>query len=211
MRTRHAPSQPRRRAAASSAARSDTYPDPASPNHAPSSHKGDGLSEAHPEGLETEAVEHEGYVLDVLDRRLLEAVQVDGRASIRRLAAMIGVSPSAVHARLRRLEAHEIITGYGAQVAVGHLGWSLEIFALVQLSRQDAHSEAQFIETARSAREIVEVRKLLGIYDFFLRIVLKDYAHWERLRAGLVTTPVGAIHVLHAAHAVKAFGYIPAR
>ena len=53
--------------------------------------------------------------LDALDRRLVELLQANGRASMQELSTETGLSRSAVFTRVRRLEHDGIITGYAAQ------------------------------------------------------------------------------------------------
>ncbi|MDA4109021.1 Lrp/AsnC family transcriptional regulator [Mycolicibacterium holsaticum] len=61
--------------------------------------------------------------LDDIDRVLVRELVADGRATLAHLAATAGLSVSAVQARVRRLEARGVITGYQARLdpeAVGH-------------------------------------------------------------------------------------------
>ena len=69
--------------------------------------------------------------LDDMDWRLLEALQRDGRASYADLGRLVGLSPSAVTERVRRLEENGVITGYRCEVDPEKLG--LPIMALVRL------------------------------------------------------------------------------
>ncbi len=55
-----------------------------------------------------------------VDRALLAALARDGRASYTELAERVGLSVSAVHQRVRRLEQRGLITGYHAKL--GQLG-----------------------------------------------------------------------------------------
>ena len=64
--------------------------------------------------------------LDNVDRRLIEALAVDGRATVTSLAQMVGLSGPSVHERLRKLEAAGAIRSYAALVdpdAVGAGVW----------------------------------------------------------------------------------------
>jgi Lrp/AsnC family leucine-responsive transcriptional regulator len=50
--------------------------------------------------------------LDAADTRILAEISRDARATLATLAAAVGLSVSAVQARLRRLESRGVITGY---------------------------------------------------------------------------------------------------
>jgi Lrp/AsnC family leucine-responsive transcriptional regulator len=54
--------------------------------------------------------------MDAVDRRLVDALRAEGRASYAELARMVGLSSSAVHERVGKLESAGIIQGYRAVV-----------------------------------------------------------------------------------------------
>jgi Lrp/AsnC family leucine-responsive transcriptional regulator len=62
--------------------------------------------------------------LDEIDRILARELVADGRSTLAHLAAVAGLSVSAVQSRVRRLESRGVVTGYSARIdpeAVGHL------------------------------------------------------------------------------------------
>ena len=63
-----------------------------------------------------------------VDRALLAALARDGRASFTDLAERVGLSVSAVHQRVRRLEQRGLITGYRASLDAKALGLPLTAF-----------------------------------------------------------------------------------
>lgn len=60
--------------------------------------------------------------MDPMDRRLVDALRKDGRASFAELARTVGLSSSAVHERVGKLESARVILGYRAVVPPGELG-----------------------------------------------------------------------------------------
>jgi Lrp/AsnC family leucine-responsive transcriptional regulator len=71
-----------------------------------------------------------GGAVDV-DRALLSALARDGRASYTDLAERVGLSVSAVHQRVRRLEQRGLITGYAARLDAKALGLPLTAFVSI--------------------------------------------------------------------------------
>ena len=69
--------------------------------------------------------------LDDLDRRLLGLLAEDGRRSFADLARDTGLSTSAAHQRVRRLEQRGAITGYAAQLDPAATGRPLTAFVSV--------------------------------------------------------------------------------
>lgn len=59
----------------------------------------------------------EGYRLDELDRRIVYALMRDGRTTATSIAEDANVSGATVRNRIERLEDHDVITGYRADVA----------------------------------------------------------------------------------------------
>ena len=66
-----------------------------------------------------------------VDRALLAALARDGRASYTDLAERVGLSVSAVHQRVRRLEQRGLITGYRATLDAKGLGLPLTAFVSI--------------------------------------------------------------------------------
>ena len=70
--------------------------------------------------------------LDAVDRRLVRELSTDGRASYTDLAERVGLSVSAAHQRVRRLEQRGVIRGYGARIDPDALGLPLTAFVSVK-------------------------------------------------------------------------------
>lgn len=60
--------------------------------------------------------------MDQVDRQLIDALRADGRASYAELARLVGLSSSAVHERVGKLESSGVITAYRAVVTPGSIG-----------------------------------------------------------------------------------------
>src|SRR5919205_3690200 len=61
--------------------------------------------------------------VDTVDRLLLETLRSNARATYAELARVVGLSAPAVHERVAKLEATQVITGYHAAVAPQALGY----------------------------------------------------------------------------------------
>jgi len=72
-------------------------------------------------------VEH----LDDIDRALVRELVTDGRATLSHLATTAGLSVSAAQARVRRLEARGVITGYTARIDPELVGHKLSAFVAI--------------------------------------------------------------------------------
>ena len=120
--------------------------------------------------------------LDAVDRRILAALQTQGRATYDELAAGIGLSPSATLRRVKRLEESRVITGYVALVAPERVGLGLTAYLNVRLAKH--HEQGSSIEAFTAAvqawPEVVECAALSGEMDYLLRVLVRDMAHYSR-------------------------------
>ena len=82
--------------------------------------------------------------LDRHERKILHALQVDGRISNRELAERVGLSPSPCWRRLRDLEESKIIRQYTAILDAHRLGFTVCGFAHVSLENHHAETVGHF-------------------------------------------------------------------
>lgn len=122
--------------------------------------------------------------LDKLDRHILRSLQADGRATYDQIAESVGLSPSAVLRRVRRLEEAKVIDGYVAIVRPEAVGLGLMAYVSVRLEKQAGSAKRspmdQFRASVLSWPEVVECAALTGEMDFQLRLVVADMAAYSR-------------------------------
>jgi Lrp/AsnC family leucine-responsive transcriptional regulator len=122
--------------------------------------------------------------LDAIDRRILRALQGDGRMIYDALAAAVGLSPSAVLRRVKRLEDSGVIAGYVALVAPERVGLGLTAYLNVRLEKHaEVHKRSPmdlFRAAVQAWPEVVECAALTGEMDYLLRVVVQDMAHYSR-------------------------------
>lgn len=76
------------------------------------------------------------------DRQIVRVLSEDGRISYTDLAERVGLSVSAVHQRVRRLEARGAIRGYAARVDFDALGLPLTAFVSIHPNDPSAPDDA---------------------------------------------------------------------
>ena len=69
--------------------------------------------------------------LNDTDLAIIALLQAEGRATFAQIAQQVGLSPAAVHERVKKLEARGVITGYKAVVDPEKLGAGVTAFVLV--------------------------------------------------------------------------------
>ena len=122
--------------------------------------------------------------LDAIDRRILRALQADGRMIYDALAAEVSLSPSATLRRVKRLEEAGVIAGYVALVAPERVGLGLTAYLNVRLEKHSEVHQRNPMDLFRAAvqtwPEVVECASLTGEMDFLLRVMVQDMAHYSR-------------------------------
>ena len=122
--------------------------------------------------------------LDAIDRRILRALQADGRATYDVLAAQVSLSASATQRRVKRLEESGVIAGYVAVVLPERVGLGLTAFLNVRLQKHTEGHKRDPMELFRAAvqtwPEVVECVALTGEMDYLLRVVAQDMAQCSR-------------------------------
>ncbi|MBB4053398.1 DNA-binding Lrp family transcriptional regulator [Devosia subaequoris] len=118
--------------------------------------------------------------LDAIDRRILRALQRNGRMSNVELANAVGLSPSPCLRRVKLLEEKGVIDQYVAVLNGPKLGLGLTVFARIWFKTQHAETTNLFAETVRNYPEVVECYLTTGECDAILRIVTTDlHAYWR--------------------------------
>ncbi len=114
-----------------------------------------------------------------IDRAIVEALGTDGRLSYTDLAERVGLSVSAVHQRVRRLEQRGVIRGYAAQVDYDALG--LPLTAFVAIRPFDASQPDDAPERLAHLPEIESCYSVAGEDFYLLMVRVGGPADLERL------------------------------
>jgi DNA-binding Lrp family transcriptional regulator len=120
--------------------------------------------------------------MDAVDRKILAALQQDGRLTVTELAAQVGLSISPCHRRLRELERSGAIRGYRAVVDADALGLSFEALVFITMRQEDRETLIGFEEGVAGIPHVVQAQRLFGDPDYLLRIVTTDLAAYQRLQ-----------------------------
>jgi Lrp/AsnC family leucine-responsive transcriptional regulator len=128
--------------------------------------------------------------LDQIDRRILSALQEDGRLTTNALAEKVGLSPSPCWTRVKRLEESGVIEKYVAVLDHKVLGFNNVVFVEITLDKHDDRVLDQFGEALTRAPEVVEAYLVTGEYDYLAKVVVSGTDHYERfLRETLYRIP----------------------
>jgi DNA-binding Lrp family transcriptional regulator len=134
--------------------------------------------------------------LDELDRAILFHLQRDGRLTNIELARRVGLTPPPCLRRVRRLEEAGIITGYRAQINPEAMGLGLEVMVSIEVSVSDLKTLEGLEATIVAYPEVVEFRRLFGTPDYYLRVLVADYAAYEAFQTTKIIGIPGVARVI---------------
>jgi DNA-binding Lrp family transcriptional regulator len=124
--------------------------------------------------------------VDDLDRRLIAALAGVTRPSVLELSRRLGVARGTVQARLDRLHAAEVVSGFGPYVDLKALGFTVLAFTTLEIAQGQ---EAVVIGALEVIPEVLEVHKTTGPGDLLCRIVARTNEHLHEVLEQVLTTP----------------------
>lgn len=128
----------------------------------------------------------ESLELDRTDRKILATLQIDGRITTTELAERVGLSPTAVSERLKRLTRDGYILGYGARLDPRKLGRGLLVFVEVLLDRTSPDVFDAFAGAVARAPEVMECHMVAGGFDYLIKSRVRDMAAYRRFLADVI-------------------------
>ena len=116
-----------------------------------------------------------------LDRRILTLLASDGRMSFTDLGKSTGLSTSAVHQRVKRLEQRGLIKGYGATVDFDQVG--LPLTAFISIRPIDPSQPDDSPERLSGITEIESCWSVAGDESYILKVRVAKPSDLEELLA----------------------------
>ncbi len=123
--------------------------------------------------------------MEELDRQIVEQLVADGRMSYTDLGKATGLSTSAVHQRVRRLEQRGVIRGYAALVDPEAVGLSLTAF--ISVAPFDPSAPDDIADRLAEVREIEACHSVAGDENYILKVRVATPGDLELLLARIRT------------------------
>ncbi|WP_353650408.1 Lrp/AsnC family transcriptional regulator [Nakamurella sp. A5-74] len=110
--------------------------------------------------------------MDSVDRRLIDALRADGRASYAELSRIVGLSSSSVHERVAKLEASGVIQGYRAVVDPIKVGFG--VTALVGIEPGETGDDEVIAAGLDAMPEVESSYSVAGDQAFIVKVRVAD-------------------------------------
>lgn len=118
---------------------------------------------------------------DDIDRKILMLLQNDGRIAFSDIAKETGLSTSALHQRVKRLEAKGVITGYVARVSAREVG--LPLTAFISLTPLDPAAPDNVAQAVAQIPEVEGCWSVAGAESYILKVRVSEPIDLEDLLA----------------------------
>jgi Lrp/AsnC family transcriptional regulator, leucine-responsive regulatory protein len=112
--------------------------------------------------------------LDSLDRKILDVLQADGRASNVDISAKVHLSAPQCFRRVRSLEERGVIRSYRAQVQPESLGLGAMAYVSLNIDGGQFGRVREIEASIRDFPQILECHTVSGDYDYLLKVVARD-------------------------------------
>ncbi len=133
--------------------------------------------------------------LSPADRRILAALQADGRITNAALAERVGMAASPCLRRLRALEEAGVITGYRALVDRKALGHAVEAYVFMKLEQSEPGWRTRLVERLKAEPEVISCVALAGEVDLLLRVAAADIESFGEFTMNRLLTLPGVADV----------------
>jgi DNA-binding Lrp family transcriptional regulator len=123
--------------------------------------------------------------MDALDGRVIDLFAAEPRIGVLEASRRLGVARGTVQARLAKLEARGVVTGFGPEVDPAELGHRIQAFVMLALTQGRL---AEAVEALEATPEVLEVDAVSGPEDLICRVAARDPEHLQEIVNRLLAT-----------------------
>ncbi|MFT3843149.1 MAG: Lrp/AsnC family transcriptional regulator [Myxococcaceae bacterium] len=127
--------------------------------------------------------------MDPIDRRLVELLQEQGRATQLELSKIVGLSQPATAERIKKLEERGVIKGYAAQVDASKLG--KDVTAFIGVSIEHPKYFEAFAKRVLSLPSVMECHRVAGNDSYLLKVKTTNTGALDELLVDQLRTIAG--------------------
>lgn len=131
--------------------------------------------------------------MDKIDRKIINSLQKNARASLRDLSKECFISSPAISARINKLEKSGIINGYHSSIDIEKIGFHVRAFIQVQL---EPRQKDEFYPYVQSIPNVVECNCVTGDYSEIMEVIfpsttdLDNFINTIQQRFGKTSTQI---------------------
>jgi Lrp/AsnC family leucine-responsive transcriptional regulator len=127
--------------------------------------------------------------LDETDRKLLDILQQDDRIALVDMSKKVGLAPSTINQRIKRLVSDGVISGFHARLDPEKIG--LDLLAFMMVSWSDPGVEAEFLKRVKQSPSVLECHHVTGVWNYLLKVRVRSTRELEQLLSGTIKAVPG--------------------
>lgn len=121
--------------------------------------------------------------IDQIDRKILDILATDGRATVTGIAEQVGLSKTPCQLRIKRLETDGYIKGYQAILAQDKLDRAHVAFVEVKLGSTVGTALSAFNRAIQRIPAVEQCHMIAGGFDYLLKVRTRDIEEYRRVLA----------------------------
>jgi len=137
----------------------------------------------------------------------MAALVKNAQLTHKELGALVGLAPSTIHARLKRLRELGVLRGAHADVDPAPFGYDLQAMVSIRLGAKTRTAFEAMTEHLLAMPEVQAVYNMAGMDDFLVHVVVRDTQHLQRTVADNITSHRDVTHI----HTALVFEHVRSR
>ncbi|MBE9476586.1 MAG: Lrp/AsnC ligand binding domain-containing protein [Proteobacteria bacterium] len=119
--------------------------------------------------------------LDIIDKRILDELQINGRLSIVELANRVNLTKTPCSERVKRLEKSGVIEYYRAVLNTDLIEMKQVTIVHITLNQTSDNALEQFNKAVTAIPEIESCMLIAGQFDYVLKVRTRDIVHFREI------------------------------
>lgn len=144
------------------------------------------------------------HPLDELDLALIRLFEAEPRIGMLEASRRLGVARGTVTARWERMREHGVVTGFGPDIDLRAVGYSVMAFSILELAQGRIRDVTTVLE---AIPEVVEAHTVAGRGDLLIRIVARSNDHLMEVIESILHSP----HIARAETMIALTSQVPFR
>ncbi len=135
-------------------------------------------------------------MLDIIDKKLLEQLQIDSKQTSKQLSGKLNLSPTAIYERIKKLERAGVIAGYTALLNKKLVERDFIAICQIKLLKHSKEYLSTFEFQIVKLDEVLECYHISGDYDYLLKVAVSDMEAYRQFMVTKLTTLqyIGSTH-----------------
>jgi DNA-binding Lrp family transcriptional regulator len=144
------------------------------------------------------------YQLDDLDTALLHLLREEPRIGMLEASRRLGVARGTVNARMDRMRANGVVTGFGPDLDLRRIGYPVMAFSILELAQGRID---EVTEVLSGIPEVLEAHTIAGRGDLLIRVVARTNDHLMEVISSILHSP----HIARAETMIALTSQVPLR